>query len=104
LACTSSPSCPYENKSYSHSFANEGIPTYVRVVKDIMTNEKVQTMTPEEDCEQTRQLCAKVMELNDGKKVTLNGTCQGGYICADEHSFGQAEGCLRCPDHQRDAG
>ena len=71
---------PYENKSYSHSFANEGIPTYVRVVKDIMTNDKVQTMTPEDDCEQTRQLCAKVMELNDGKKVTLNGTCQGGYI------------------------
>jgi hypothetical protein len=72
---------PYENKSYSHSFANEGIPTYVRVVKDIMTNEKVQTMTPEQDCEQTRELCAKVMELNGGKKVTLNGTCQGGYIC-----------------------
>jgi hypothetical protein len=71
---------PFENKSYSHSFANEGIPTYVRVVKDIMTNEKVQTMTPEQDCEQTRELCAKVMELNDGKKVTLNGTCQGGYI------------------------
>ena len=72
---------PYENKSYSHSFANEGIPTYVRVVKDIMTSEKVQKMTPEQDCEQTRELCAKVMELNGGKKVTLNGTCQGGYIC-----------------------
>ena len=71
---------PYENKSYSHSFANEGIPTYVRVVKDIMSNDKVQTMTPEQDCEQTRELCAKVMELNGGKKVTLNGTCQGGYI------------------------
>ncbi|MBP9806306.1 MAG: metal transporter, partial [Candidatus Accumulibacter sp.] len=73
---------PYEKptKSYSHSFANEGIPTYVRVVKDIMTNEKVQKMTPEDDCEQTHQLCAKVMELNGGKKVTLNGTCQGGYI------------------------
>ena len=28
---------PYENKSYAHSFANEGIPTYVRVVKDILT-------------------------------------------------------------------
>jgi hypothetical protein len=26
---------PYENKSYAHAFANEGIPTYVRVVKDI---------------------------------------------------------------------
>ena len=72
---------PYENKSYSHSFANEGIPTYVRVVKDIMANDKVQKMTPEQDCEQTRELCAKVMELNGGKKVTLNGTCQGGYIC-----------------------
>jgi len=72
---------PYENKSYSHSFANEGIPTYVRVVKDIMSNENVQKMTPEQDCEQTRELCAKVMELNGGKKVTLNGTCQGGYIC-----------------------
>jgi len=71
---------PFEGKSYSHAFANEGIPTYVRVVKDIMTNEKVQTLTPEQDCEQTRQLCAKAMELNDGKKVTLNGTCQGGYI------------------------
>ena len=71
---------PFEGKSYSHAFANEGIPTYVRVVKGIMTNEKVQTLTPEQDCEQTRQLCAKAMELNDGKKVTLNGTCQGGYI------------------------
>ncbi|MBL8399408.1 MAG: metal transporter [Candidatus Accumulibacter sp.] len=72
---------PYENKSYSHSFANEGIPTYVRVVKDIMTNDKVQTMTPEQDCEQTYELLAKIKELNGGKKVTLNGTCQGGYIC-----------------------
>ncbi len=72
---------PYENKSYSHSFANEGIPTYVRVVKDIMTNEKVQTMTPDQDCEQTYELLAKIKELNGGKKVTLNGTCQGGYIC-----------------------
>ncbi|HPT51059.1 MAG TPA: hypothetical protein PKZ22_12840 [Accumulibacter sp.] len=71
---------PYENKSYSHSFANEGIPTYVRVVKDIMTVEKVQTMTPEQDCDQTYELLAKIKELNGGKKVTLNGTCQGGYI------------------------
>jgi len=72
---------PYENKSYAHAFANEGIPTYVRVVKDIHTNEKVQAMTPEDDCDQTAELCAKIKELNGGKKVTLNGTCQGGYIC-----------------------
>jgi len=71
---------PYENKSYSHSFANEGIPTYVRVVKDIMEDEKVQTTTPEDDCLQTVELCQKLMEIH-GKKVVLNGTCQGGYIC-----------------------
>ncbi|TVR99436.1 MAG: hypothetical protein EA406_03595 [Rhodospirillales bacterium] len=71
---------PGEDKSYSHSFANEGIPTYVRVVKDIMKNEKVQTMTPDDDCTQTRELCQKLVEKH-GKKVTLNGTCQGGYVC-----------------------
>jgi poly(3-hydroxyalkanoate) synthetase len=71
---------PYENKSYAHSFANEGIPTYVRVVKDIMEHEAVQTMTPDDDCTQTRELCAKLVEKH-GQKVTLNGTCQGGYIC-----------------------
>lgn len=71
---------PDEGKSYAHAFANEGIPTYVRVVKDIMTNEKVQTTTPEDDCDQTRELCAKLKEIH-GRKVTLNGTCQGGYIC-----------------------
>jgi len=71
---------PGENKSYSHSFANEGIPTYVRVVKDIMENELVQTMTPDDDCTQTKELCAKLTE-EYGQKVTLNGTCQGGYIC-----------------------
>ena len=71
---------PFENKSYAHSFANEGIPTYVRVVKDIMTNEKVQLTTPEGDCLQTLELCQKLIKLHPGKKVILNGTCQGGYI------------------------
>jgi len=71
---------PYEDKSYAHSFANEGIPTYVRVVKDIDENEIVQNMTPDDDCTQTRELC-EVLAKKHGKKVTLNGTCQGGYIC-----------------------
>lgn len=70
---------PYEGKSYAHSFANEGIPTYVRVVKDIDENEIVQNMTPDDDCSQTRELC-EVLTKKHGKKVTLNGTCQGGYI------------------------
>ncbi|MFO1153985.1 MAG: hypothetical protein U1E42_10055 [Rhodospirillales bacterium] len=71
---------PGEDKSYAHAFANEGIPTYVRVVKDIWETEAVQTMTPEDDCLQTHQLCAKLVERH-GQKVTLNGTCQGGYVC-----------------------
>lgn len=70
---------PGEDKSYAHSFANEGIPTYVRVAKDIGQNDIVQNMTPEDDCTQTRELCAMLKEKH-GQKVTLNGTCQGGYI------------------------
>jgi len=70
---------PHEDKSYAHAFANEGIPTYVRVVKDIMTEEKVQLTTPEEDCLQTKELCEK-LAAKHGQKVTLNGSCQGGYI------------------------
>lgn len=70
---------PFEDKSYAHSFANEGIPTYVRVVKDIMTTEAVQNTTPESDCLETSDLCAKLAEKH-GQKITLNGTCQGGYI------------------------
>jgi hypothetical protein len=71
---------PYEDKSYAHSFANEGIPTYVRVVKDIDQNEIVQKMTPDDDCDQTRELCEALVKKH-GQKATLNGTCQGGYIC-----------------------
>lgn len=72
---------PNENKSYAHAFANEGIPTYVRVVKNITTEEDVQKLTPEEDCLQTMELCAVIKDRHENQKVTLNGTCQGGYIC-----------------------
>lgn len=70
---------PQEQKSYAHAFANAGIPTYVRVVKDIWDNESVQTMAPEDDCLQTYALCAELVQKHQ-QKVTLNGTCQGGYI------------------------
>ena len=70
---------PHEDKSYAHAFANAGVPTYIRVVKDIWETEPVQTMTPEDDCLQTLELCRKLFERH-GRKVTLNGTCQGGYI------------------------
>lgn len=71
---------PNEDKSYAHAFANAGIPTYIRIVKDIMEEENVQRMIPEDDCLQTKQLCQTIHAIH-GKKVTLNGTCQGGYIC-----------------------
>lgn len=71
---------PYEDKSYAHAFANAGVPTYVRMVKDIWETEAVQTMTPEDDCLQTHKLCETLVQRH-GRKVTLNGTCQGGYIC-----------------------
>ncbi len=69
---------PGEKKSYAHCFANQGIPTYIRIMKDIHTTPAFQTMTMEDDALDTRYFCQKVMELH-GKKVTLNGYCQGGF-------------------------
>ncbi len=83
---------PGEDKSYSHSFANEGIPTYVRVVKDIMKNETVQATTPDSDCLQTVELCKLVQKKHGGQQVTLNGTCQGGYICLMNLLSGKFQG------------
>jgi hypothetical protein len=82
---------PAENKSYAHAFANEGIPTYVRVVKDIMEEEKVQTMTPEDDCNQTLEFCRQLTEQY-GQPVALNGTCQGGYISLMNILSGKLDG------------
>lgn len=81
-----------EDKSYAHAFANEGIPTYVRVVKDIKESEELQALTPEDDCLQTAEILAKLMELNGGQQVTLNGTCQGGYVCLINVLSGKLKG------------
>lgn len=69
---------PGEKRSYAHCFANQGIPTYIRIMKDIKTTPAFQVMTMEEDALDTRFFCQKIMEKH-GKKVTLNGYCQGGY-------------------------
>ncbi|MBI9089498.1 MAG: metal transporter [Desulfobacterium sp.] len=69
---------PGENKSYAHSFANQGIPTYIRIMKDIETTPAFQTMTIEADALDTREFCEKI-KAEHGKPVTLNGYCQGGY-------------------------
>ena len=51
---------PNEKRSYAHCFANQGIPTYIRIFKDISTNEAVQVMTGEDDTLDTRLFCEKV--------------------------------------------
>ena len=69
---------PGENKSYAHAFANQGIPTYIRILKDISSTEALQTMTAEDDALDTRLFCETIFKRH-GKPVTLNGYCQGGF-------------------------
>ena len=69
---------PDENKSFVHCFANQGIPTYIRIVKDIETTEAVQVMTGEDDCRDTRVLCEEIRNRHD-QALTLCGYCQGGF-------------------------
>jgi hypothetical protein len=69
---------PGEERSYCHSFANQGVPTYVRVLKNIQDHEAVQIMTPEDDAKDTRRFC-EIIKKRHLRPVTLNGYCQGGY-------------------------
>ena len=74
---------PGERRSYAHSFANQSIPTYIRILKDIDTAEALQTMRGEDDARDTAAFCHAIKSRH-GKPVTLNGYCQGGYnaLCA----------------------
>jgi hypothetical protein len=69
---------PGEERSYCHAFANQGIPTYIRVLKNIQDTEAVQVMTPEDDASDTRRFC-EIIKKRHQRPVTLNGYCQGGY-------------------------
>lgn len=82
-----------ERKSYVHSFANQGIPTYYRVVKDIENSPGVQTMMGEDDARDTAYFCETVKERH-GKPVTLNGFCQGGFIALADLLSGELDGLV----------
>ena len=84
---------PTENKSYVHAFANEGIPTYVRIIKDITVVDAVQVMTGEDDARDTAYFCHLLKEKH-GKPVTLNGFCQGGFICLLNVLSGELDGLV----------
>ena len=70
---------PDYGKSYVHAFANQGIPTYIRILKDIKSTIAVQTMSLEDDTLDTKLFC-EILKKEYGQKVTLNGFCQGGFI------------------------
>jgi len=84
---------PYENKSYTHCFANQGIPTYIRILKDINTTEALQVMTGEDDALDTRLFCEKIKKIH-GKPVTLNGYCQGGFFAVCNLLSGELDGLV----------
>ena len=69
---------PGEQRSYAHCFANQGFPTYIRILKEIDTTPALQTMSGEDDALDTQRFCQTIFKAH-GKRVTLNGYCQGGY-------------------------
>ncbi|BBO87157.1 metal transporter [Desulfosarcina ovata] len=69
---------PGEQRSYAHCFANQGIPTYIRILKPFDATPALQVMTGEEDALDTQRFCETILKSH-GKPVTLNGYCQGGY-------------------------
>lgn len=84
---------PGERRSYVHSFANHGVPTYVRIIKEIQSNPAVQVMTGEDDALDTRFFAKTLVERHD-KPVTLNGACQGGFMLLADLLSGQLDGLV----------
>ena len=69
---------PGEQRSYAHCFANRGYPTYIRIMKAIYTTPALQVMRVEDDALDTQRFCNTIWKTH-GKRVTLNGYCQGGF-------------------------
>jgi hypothetical protein len=84
---------PNENRSYAHCFANQGVPTYIRIMKDIASNPAVQTLTGEDDATDTRYFC-ELLKIKHGKLATLNGYCQGGYSSLCNLLSGELDGLV----------
>ncbi len=84
---------PGEGKSYVHAYANQGIPTYVRVLKDIETTPAVQIMTGEDDALDTRYFC-EILYKRHNLPVTLNGFCQGGFVAVLDIVSGELDGLV----------
>ena len=84
---------PGEGKSYVHAYANLGIPTYIRILKDIDATPAVQTLTGEQDALDTRTFC-EIIKKRHGRPVTLNGFCQGGFLAITALLSGKLDGLV----------
>ena len=84
---------PGEGKSYVHAYANQGIPTYIRVLKDIDATPAVQTMTGEDDALDTKYFC-EILKKKHGRPVTLHGFCQGGFVALLDIASGELDGLV----------
>ncbi len=84
---------PREKKSYAHGFANRGIPTYIRIMKDIQVTPALQTMSLEDDLHDTIYFCEKVKKTH-GNMITLNGYCQGGFSALCNLLTGELDGLV----------
>lgn len=84
---------PDEQRSYTHAFADQAIPTYIRIQKNIAENVGVQTMTGEDDTRDTAHFC-ELIKKRHGRPVTLNGYCQGGFSCVCNILTGKLDGLV----------
>jgi hypothetical protein len=84
---------PAENRSYVHAFANRGIPTYIRLVKNIDRTPAVQLMKGEDDVLDTRCFAEQLLARH-GRPVTLSGYCQGGFMAALGVMSGELDGLV----------
>lgn len=84
---------PGEKRSYIHAFANQSIPTYIRVIKDIAKTPAVQLMTGEDDALDMKRF-SELLVAKHGKPVTLNGYCQGGFMAVVDILSGQLDGLV----------
>ena len=84
---------PHEDRSYTHCYANLGIPTYIRILKDIQTTPALQVMRGEDDARDTRLFCETIKKRH-GKPVTLNGYCQGGFSAVCDLLSGELDGLV----------
>ncbi len=84
---------PGEKRSYVHAFANQGIPTYIRVIKDIAKTPAVQVMTGEDDALDLRYFSELVASKYE-RRITINGYCQGGFMSVIDILSGQLDGLV----------